>query len=67
MVCSVAVFFFSCLACTDNPDIQYDIAYYKRDTRRAPRQIHSYVAPAIRMIADERAKVTSICFYHCGT
>ncbi|CAN0355403.1 unnamed protein product, partial [Ectocarpus sp. 13 AM-2016] len=41
----------------DNPDLQYDIGYFKRDTRRAPRQIHSYVAPSLRMLADERVKV----------
>lgn len=41
----------------DNPDLQYDIGYFKRDTRRAPRQMHSYVAPSLRMLADERVKV----------
>lgn len=42
----------------DNPDIQYDIGYFKRDTRRAPKQIHSYVAPSLRQLADERAKAS---------
>lgn len=43
----------------DDPDLQYDIGYFKRDTRRAlKKQMHSYVAPSLSQLVDERAKVT---------
>ncbi|CAM9408114.1 unnamed protein product [Hapterophycus canaliculatus] len=51
---------------SDNPDLLYDTSYYKRDTKRAPRQIHSYVAPAIRMLADERAKALELISNEVG-
>ncbi|CAM9358617.1 unnamed protein product [Ectocarpus sp. 8 AP-2014] len=51
---------------SDNPDLQYDIGYFKRDTRRAPRQIHSYVAPSIRMLADERVKALELISNELG-
>lgn len=42
----------------DDPNLQYDITYYKRDTRRAaPREIYTYIAPSLRQLADERTKV----------
>lgn len=43
----------------DDPDLLYDITYYKRDTRRAaPRETYTYIAPSLRQLADERTKVS---------
>lgn len=51
-----SLYFFWLVHFSDNPDLLYDITYFKRDTRRTQKKLYTYVAPALRQIADERAK-----------
>ncbi|CAN0218726.1 unnamed protein product, partial [Discosporangium mesarthrocarpum] len=41
---------------SDDPDALYDTGYFKKDTRRAPRNITSYTAPALEGLVGQQEK-----------